>query len=107
MLHPQQKIREQRQQAADAEEMFRRLMDSRIVAVRQKLAICAERMKGVSPLHKLSQGYAYVSGEDGRKITSVTNVQPGDKLSIYVSDGRLRAKVEETQKGEDGWKKRT
>lgn len=107
VLHPQQKIREQRQQAADTEEMFRRLMDSRIVAVRQKLAICAERMKGVSPLHKLSQGYAYVSGEDGRKITSVTNVQPGDKLSIYVSDGRLRAKVEETQKGEDGWKKRT
>lgn len=106
VLHPQQKIREQRQQAVDAEETLRRLMESKLASARQKLAICAERMKGVSPLQKLAQGYAYLSGEDGKKITSITKVQPGDKLSIYVTDGRICANVEEIQKGEDGWKNR-
>lgn len=104
-LHPQQKIREQRQQAVDMEETLERLMEKKVLAVRQTLAILAERMKGVSPLQKLSQGYGYVATEDGRKVTSVEKVSPGDSLSIYVADGEILAQVQSTQKGADGWKK--
>ena len=58
--HPQQRLNEQRQFAADAENRLRREMMRRLEQEKYRLGLMAERLKGLSPLEKLSQGYAYV-----------------------------------------------
>ena len=66
---------------------------------KQKLAIRIEQMKGLSPLAKLNQGFSYVTSEEGSVVKSISHVKPDDKLTIYVTDGIVKARVEDTAKG--------
>ena len=91
--HPRQKLNESRQYAADLETRIRQLMNSRLDREKHRLALCAERMKGLSPLEKLSHGYSYVQNLKGENIRSIRQVGEGTELEIYVSDGRIRALV--------------
>ena len=65
---------------------------------KQRLAIQIERMKGASPLAKLNQGFSYVASENGNVVKSIEQVQPKDRLTIYMTDGIVKAKVEDTMK---------
>ena len=71
------------------------IMDKKLVTSHSKLGILTERLKGLSPLDKLSQGYSYVSDENGQTVNDVAKVQVGDKLSIYVKNGKIEANVTE------------
>lgn len=97
-VHPQNRLREQRQRLAAAEEKLRMRMRQKIERERQRLSVCIERMKGLSPVGKLNQGYACVQNEAQETIRSVEAVKKGDVLSIYVSDGRIKAGVIESVK---------
>lgn len=91
--HPRQKLNESRQYAADLDSRLRALMENRMGQEKHRLALFAERMKGLSPLERLSRGYSYIQTPEGENIRSVTQVKPGMPLEIYVKDGRFRAKV--------------
>lgn len=95
-VSPQQRVRQQRQFAAELEESLRQRMQLILQDRRQRMAVYIERMRGLSPLEKLAQGYACAEGADGRRIFSVSQVREGDELSLYVSDGRIRARTVET-----------
>ena len=97
-LHPKNKLREQQQFIAELEQRLRLAMDRSLINVKQMLAIRIERMKGLSPLHKLNQGFSYVSSEEGKVVKSVDDIEKDDKLTIYVTDGIVKAKVEDTMK---------
>lgn len=99
-LHPGTKLREQRQRMIDIQDEFRMVMEQKLQTARHRLAIQVERMNGLSPLRKLNQGYAYVEMqcEDEKKTVRKTDqVRQGDTLSIYVSDGVIRAEVTDSQ----------
>lgn len=102
-LSPLNTLRMKKTQAVSLEERLQAAMERRLQETRHRLAICAERMKGLSPLDKLSLGYAYVSDASGRKLSSVGQVDIGDKIRVCVKDGSLMAEVREK---EDGEKKR-
>ena len=89
--HPQQRLNEQRQFAADAENRLRREMMRRLEQEKYRLGLMAERLKGLSPLEKLSQGYAYVENSSGANVRTVSNVKQGEQITVYVTDGRIRA----------------
>ena len=97
-LHPKNKLREKQQLQVELEQRLRLAMDKKLNLAKQKLAIRIERMKGLSPLEKLNQGFSYVASEDGRVVKSIEHVKKEDKLTIYVTDGILKAKVEDTMK---------
>lgn len=90
---PVSRIREKKMAALSAEERLqermRRILDRR----RHELAIYIERMKGLSPLEKLSSGYSYVEDGAGRNIRSVRQVREGQDIVIRVKDGRIQAKT--------------
>ena len=98
--HPQQRLNEQRQFAADAENRLRREMMRRLEQEKYRLGLMAERLKGLSPLEKLSQGYAYVENSSGANVRTVSNVKQGEQITIYVTDGRIRAEVTGVEKEE-------
>ena len=68
VAHPRQKLNEQRQYLADLDSRMRIRMNSALEESRHKLAIYIEKMKGLSPLQKLNQGYAYVTDKSGRTV---------------------------------------
>ena len=90
-LSPLSQIREKRHLAIKLEEALQAAMDRNVSGKRQKLLLYIERMRGLSPLDKLRQGYSYVSTKDGRTLLSVEQVQAGDLLKIYVTDGFVEA----------------
>ena len=94
-LHPRYRLQEQQQRLSELEDALRLLMDGRLKESRHRLAIYMEVMKGLSPIRKLNKGYSYVAGEDGKAVRSVGQVRPGSQLDIYVTDGRIRAVVED------------
>ena len=100
-VSPQHQIQEKYQRLTDIEEELQMLMQQTMKEQRHQLMIYVERMKGLSPLEKLSQGYSYTADARGKKITATEQVQPGDLLQIYVSDGQILAEVKEKKKTED------
>lgn len=95
-LHPEVILRERRNRAVDLEDRMRRMMESKLQIKKHQLAIMIERLKGISPLEKLSQGYAFLEQNiDGRSaaVKSIKQVQEGEQLSVYVADGRIQAVV--------------
>lgn len=93
-VSPVNRIRRKRDMALSYEEQLGRLMERKISDKRHQLALLIEQLKGLSPLDKLNQGYAYVADADGNTLTSVQKVRPGDPVQIYVKDGRINASVE-------------
>ena len=95
-LHPGTRLREQQQRCVELEQRLRLAMEKKLTLSKQKLAIRIERMKGLSPLAKLNQGFSYVSRDSGNVVKSIQDVKKEDRLTIYVTDGIVKAKVEDT-----------
>ena len=72
-------------------------MDGILREQKHRMSVYIERMKGLSPLEKLSQGYAAVSDVRKKRIYSVEQVKTKDVIQIYVSDGRITAEVVDTE----------
>ena len=101
-LSPINQIREKRTFALKLEEGIQDAMERLLTKKRHEMELYVEKLKGLSPLDKLKQGFSHTSNEEGRTITKVSQVAPGDRISIYVSDGKVNAVVETTEKREDG-----
>ena len=101
-LHPRTKLQQQQQRYVDLEQKLRLAMDKKLTMSKQRLAIYIERMKGLSPLTKLNQGFSYVASERGDVVKSIQDVKAEDSLTIYVTDGLIKTKVEETIKEDYG-----
>lgn len=93
ILSPAGRIREKRTYCLRAEEKLQENMQRKLRRDRHRMEVYIEKMKGLSPLEKLSQGFSYVSDADGRNIKRVSQVKAGDELQIRVTDGCIRARV--------------
>lgn len=122
MLGPDGQIREKRMRLLDAQERMSRCMEEKLQACRQetqqrahrlgqgmeerhrdlchRMKLYIEKMKGLSPLNRLDQGYSYTSDLQGKKVTQTSQVKAGDLLQIFVSDGRILAEVKQTERHE-------
>ena len=72
-----------------------RLMKGRTIEARHRLALLSGRLHGLSPLERIRRGFGFLTDGDGKKITSVSDVNAGDTVRIQVSDGRITAKAQE------------
>lgn len=96
-LSPENRLRENRMYVAELQQRMEQLMQRLFMDKKHYVAILSERMERVSPLRKLSSGYAYVAGSDGKAVTSVEQVQCGDEVAIHLLNGRLKAEVKEIE----------
>lgn len=121
-LSPAGKLREYRQRAADYEERLPQLfadildtkreryreqklklgelMKNKIKDNRQLLAIMIERVKGLSPLSKLNQGFAYVQNKEGKAVKTTADVKQKEKLTVYVADGTIESIITDIREEE-------
>jgi exodeoxyribonuclease VII large subunit len=99
-LHPRNKLRDKQQRTVELEERFRQTMERKIDDEKRRFAFYIERMKGLSPLSKLNQGFAYISTENGKVVKTIADTANGETLNVYVTDGVIKARVEDTHKEE-------
>ncbi|MCR5736743.1 MAG: exodeoxyribonuclease VII large subunit [Eubacterium sp.] len=121
---PQHQLLTKKQYLADLQELLERTvhdrldtmksqipeMEGRILELhrtvflnrKQELALLAEKLKGLSPLEKISKGFAYVEDGTGKPLASVEQVQPESKVNMILRDGKITAKVLEVEGEEYG-----
>ena len=99
-LHPRNKLLEQRQRLVDLEDGLRDKMGRRLYDSRHRLAICMEKVRGMSPIEKLNKGFSYVENQDERRnVKSITQVKAADELAVYVTDGIIYTEVTGVKEG--------
>lgn len=91
---PAYQIQQNRQYASDLEERLHAQMKQVLLKKKHVLALYIEKMKGLSPLEKLSKGYAFVADEQGKAVKTIEAVKTGDTVSISVTDGEIHAVVD-------------
>ncbi len=95
-------MRELRTHSMQLEERLGRAMEQSIGDRRHALAILAERFKGLSPLDKLSHGYAYAEDAKGKVLLSIAGVKPGDGIT-GGTDGGCPC----MEGGREGWQQKS
>ena len=66
-----------------------------IAQTRQRYISSVSKLDAMSPLKVLTRGYAMTQKEDGSLIRSVSQTEPGDRITVSLSDGQLTATVVE------------
>ena len=75
------------------------VINNKLERARERLAHNAAKADALSPLSTILRGYS-VAEFDGRIIKTVSDVSEGDEMTLIVSDGKIRGRVIETEKGE-------
>ena len=96
-LSPAGQIREKRSYLVSLEEKLERQMQEKLRERRYQVSLYAEKLKGLSPLEKLSQGFSHVADAEGRTVTDVNRIQVGELVTIHVKNGRIVAQVKEKE----------
>lgn len=92
-LSPLSKIRTKKEYAMRLEERLIADMDGILLKKKHQFGIYLERLKGLSPLEKLSSGYSYVETMYGVNVKSVNQIAVGDELVINFKDGKVKTNV--------------
>lgn len=86
-------MRQKRQYVTDMEDKLSRQWERILNEKKHRLQLLAGRLDGLSPLKRLSGGFAYVADEKGMRVDRAEMVKPGDVLEITWRDGSVRAEV--------------
>lgn len=95
MRDPKNRIQEQGKRLTEKQERLQLLMKKRLEQEQTRLLVYLEKMKGLSPLIKLEQGYAFVTDQENRRVTRAGQVRKGDLLRLYLSDGFIETRAEQ------------
>lgn len=96
MKSPQNQLNEKRQYLLSIEEKLEQLIQNKIMQKKYRLGIFAERLDGVSPAKKLSQGMAFVTDISGKRLSRVSGISAGDEIKVRFADGTVFADVKKT-----------
>ena len=77
--------------------------ETRTVAQKkQQFVRLTAKLDAMSPLKVLTRGYAIAMKSDTQVLTSVSQVNPGDRIAVSLSDGVITANVSEVKENIDG-----
>ena len=94
-LSPRYQLERHQQRLDDILALLQSRMDYQLFVRRERLRGATLGLHSLSPLLTIARGYAVVRREaDRRVVSSVTHAQPGDALTIQVTDGDIHAIVQ-------------
>jgi len=93
---PQRQLEGLQQQLDDTTALLQTRIQHLLALRGERLRSASLRLHSLSPLLTIARGYAVVRRDaDHMVVTSIQQVQPGDALSIQVTDGHIHAEVRE------------
>ena len=90
---PMVKVREYRMRGVGLSQNLDMKMKQLLLYKRNSLQLLVERVHAVSPVKRLNGGMAYLSDAEGRRISSVGEMQVGEDLRIRMKDGEATATI--------------
>jgi exodeoxyribonuclease VII large subunit len=96
--HPHRRIAEQRHALAAMRHRLETAVQPAMVRRRHAIEAACGKLEALSPMRVLERGFSLTQRADGHVVTSASDVQPGDRLTVRVSDGGIDATVEGTHK---------
>ncbi len=84
----------------EVDELMNRLQKGYKQRIQEKARLyewAVEKLEKLSPFTTLKRGYSLVTNKEGELVTSVKQVQTGEKLCLTLSDGSLGIKVQEEE----------
>ena len=94
---PENQLLQKKQYLDELSNRLQYRMQEKYTASRNRLELFIEKLNGLSPLRRLSRGYAYVEDDKGSCLTSVSQVKAEDSVKIHVTDIYIRALVKEKE----------
>lgn len=95
LYSPAPQIRSDRQRLDDLTRRAGAALAHQIQLQRARLVGLDQRLAALNPLAVLERGYSIVSRLDGQVVRLVRQVQPGEDLTVRVSDGHFGVQVKE------------
>ncbi|MBR6485913.1 MAG: exodeoxyribonuclease VII large subunit [Lachnospiraceae bacterium] len=92
-LSPGHKLREQRMRYISLLEHLQDSINGTLKDKRHLFDIRVERLEALSPLKRLSSGFAFVQDDKGRALKSVKDINVSDELKLSLKDGELITEV--------------
>lgn len=99
LLSPQNRLNENRRRLMDFEEKITDRMTKSWTKKKHELLLLANTLDGLSPVKKISSGYAYVEAK-GKSIKTIAQVDVSDEIKVHVSDGEMKAVITEVTRNE-------
>ena len=96
---PDEMLRQKRQFVSDMWDRLDGIISLTLERRKTKLMALSDKLNVLSPLNRLSGGYAYVTDENGAPLKSISKVKSGDDDIINISDGKIITTVNEVKEG--------
>jgi exodeoxyribonuclease VII large subunit len=91
---PERRLQSERQHLDEWSRRVETAQSHRLGLAAERLRGAEQRLQALSPLGVLQRGYAMVTRKaDGALIQGISQVAPGDGLSVRVRDGEFEARV--------------
>lgn len=103
LTDPFERINERRMTVERLAELMERRLTDKTARGGERLARLAASLDALSPLKVLSRGYAMVTDvSEDRPLTSSAGLDAGDRIRLYMRDGKLLCEVKEKEASEHG-----
>ena len=96
-LSPQNQLMQKKQSLQEKADVIEQIMTDRMRNVKERTRLFSERLEGLSPLKRLSAGYAYATDPKGKSLKSIKQIKKGEEVNLFVTDGQILAEVKEIQ----------
>ena len=96
LLHPKRKLEQQKLREADLRSRLDEIMQKKLERSRHRMERQAERLMGLSPLARLTGGYAYVS-RNGKAVRKIEELREQEEIRIQMADGAAQVRVLERE----------
>ena len=76
------------------------LMEQRVASARRQIEDLKDKLEALHPDNIVERGYAMITDGDGKVLTGVSQMNPGDRIRIRTKDGEAGATVDEITRRE-------
>lgn len=95
---PAGRLKQNQTYALRLEERLQAAMKDNLLRKKHRFALYTEKLKGLSPLEKLNQGFSFVTDAEGKAMTDIGQAAVGELLTIHMKNGIVKARTEEKER---------
>lgn len=94
---PQRYLLQASQHLDELNAILSRTIRYRMELTKENLVHISAHLNSLNPSRVLKRGYAMVIDQDGRMLTTIRKVTPGQAISVRMQDGKIQAHVTRTE----------
>ncbi len=96
-ISPQRYLLQASQHLDELNGILSRNIIYRMGLTKENLVHLSAHLHSLNPSQVLKRGYAMVTGQNGRMLTSIRGVTPGQTITVRIQDGKMQASVTRTE----------